>query len=403
MAHIAWLVPSLIEGSGGHRTILQHADFLQSQGHRCTLYMENGSDLSSANLKKSIPRIFGFEFEDVRAGWNTIEPADMVFATIWYSARVVRDLAFPCIRCYFVQDYEALFHPMGSAHVMAENSYRYGLNPITIGRWLPARLADRFDVGAACFDFCADLDVYHPVESLRHDSYSVCFIYQPEKPRRCAELGIEALGIVKHRSPQTKIILYGSKVAGKVWFAHENRGLLGLEQCNELYNRCSVGLCISTTNPSRIPFEMMAAGLPVVEVHGDNTVYDLPQDAVALCEPTPESLAKGILDVLSDAVRAASMGQAGTRFMRGRPLAHGLEQFGDVVQSLLDGKGLPSVRPEPLYRLAPIRSSLEALAKFEIPGHVAPLQPNSGRLGFLPRPLRSVARAGVRAIRRLKS
>ncbi|MBL8965319.1 MAG: hypothetical protein JNK70_14845, partial [Phycisphaerae bacterium] len=82
-------------------------------------------------------------------GWTDIEPADMVFATIWYSARVVRDLGFSCIRCYFVQDYEALFHPMGSAHVMAENSYRYGLHHISIGRWLPARLSERFNVGAA--------------------------------------------------------------------------------------------------------------------------------------------------------------------------------------------------------------------------------------------------------------
>lgn len=402
MSHIAWLVPSLIEGSGGHRTILQHADFLQRQGHRCTLYMENESGISAADLRKSVRRTFGFDFDDVRVGWSEIQPVDMAFATIWYSARVVRDLLFPCIRCYFIQDYEALFNPMGSAHVMAENSYRYGLQPITIGRWLPARLAERFGVGAACFDFCADLDVYRPLPGCEPVPAAVCFIYQPEKPRRCAELGIEALGIVKHHAPHAEIILYGSKTAGSVWFAHENHGLLGLEQCNELYNRCSVGLCISTTNPSRIPFEMMAAGLPVVEVHGENTIYDFPQDAMTLCEPTPESLAKGILGILRDADRRSAMGMAGTHFMRERPLEFGLAQFCIVVQDLLDGKGLDIVRPEPMYRLAPTRCAGDALAEFGVPGHSAMLRPDTGRLGFLPRPLRSAARAGVRAIRRLK-
>lgn len=29
MANIAWFIPQLIEGSGGHRTMLQHAAYLE--------------------------------------------------------------------------------------------------------------------------------------------------------------------------------------------------------------------------------------------------------------------------------------------------------------------------------------------------------------------------------------
>lgn len=401
MATIAWLVPSLIEGSGGHRTILQHADYLQRHGHHCTLYMENGNDQSAASLRKAVRRIFGFDFDDVRAGWTQIEAADMVFATIWYSARVVRDLPFGCIRCYFVQDYEALFNPMGTAYVMAENSYRCGLYPITIGRWLPARLSERFDIAAAYFDFCADLEVYRRIRP-SSEAASVCFIHQPEKPRRCAELGIEALGIVKHRLPAARIYLYGSALAGKVWFEHENLGLLGLERCNDLYNRCTVGLCISTTNPSRIPFEMMAAGLPVVEAYGDNTLYDLPQTAVTLCEPTPESLAKGMLEVLSDPACARSMSEAGQAFMRDRPIEFGLRQFADIVQALLADRGLAARPAQRMYCLPPVKFDPSESADFSVPGHPTALRPERGRLSFLPRPLRKAARAGYHALRRLK-
>lgn len=399
MATIAWLVPSLIEGSGGHRTILQHADCLQRRGHRCVLYMED-CDRNDLALQKDIRRIFGFEFADVRSGWTNIEPAEMVFATIWYSARVVRDLPFPCCRCYFVQDYEAQFNPMGTAYVMAENSYRYGLNPITIGRWLPARLAEGFDVDAACFDFCADLDVYRRVRPYP-DEKSICFIYQPEKPRRCAELGIEALGIVKHHLPETTVYLYGSEVAGKVWFEHENLGLLGLERCNDLYNRCAVGLCLSTTNPSRIPFEMMAAGLPVVEVYGDNTLYDFPQTAVTLCEPTPESLAKGMMGILSDSTRARSMSEAGLAFMRERPIEFGLNQFFEEVEGLLADRRLAPSPAQRMYHLSPVKFDPSEQAGFTVPGHTTPFRP-TGRLSFLPSPLRKAARAGYHALRRLK-
>lgn len=405
MATIAWLVPRLIEGSGGHRTILQHADHLRAKGHRCVLYMEDETPPVGETPSEQVERLFGYSFDDVRSGWGAIEPADMVFATIWYSARVVRDLPFDTLRCYFVQDLEAMFNPMGSAYVMAENSYRYGLYPITIGRWLPAMLRERFDVAAASFDFCADSGIYRPLEGQGARQQSVCFIFQPEKPRRCAEVGIEALSIVKHFMPEVEINLYGSRDLGQVGFEHNHLGLLPLEECNRLYNRSGVGLCISTSNPSRIPFEMMAAGLPVVEVHRENNLYDLPEDAVTLCDSTPEALARGIMELLADPQRAAAMGEAGARYMSGRSLEYGLEQFRETVETLLAGEPFPASRHEPLYHRAALSGDLSAYTA-ETPPPEPPSTPPSiqepvGRLGFLPAPIRTPLRAGYRALRRV--
>jgi hypothetical protein len=226
---------------------------------------------------------------------------------------------------------------------------------------------------------------------------AVCFIYQPEKPRRCAGLGIEALGIVKHFMPDVTVYLYGSRSAGRVWFEHENLGILSLEACNRLYNRCRVGLCISTTNPSRIPFEMMAAGLPVVEVYRDNTLYDFPEEAVALCEPTPESLAQGLMRLLSDTQQTESMSRHGSDFMRHRPLVHGLDQFRRTGETLLN-KGTPVEKhPLPLYRRGPIKAEPRAL------GAGPTAIPYYGRLAFLPPPLRKVVRSGYRLVSRLIS
>jgi len=204
MATIAWLIPTLIDGSGGHRTFLHHAAYLQEQGHRCRIYVENVDARSASGLRKVIKDLFGFDFDEVYPGWDDIQPADLAFATIWYSAKVVRDLPFPCSKAYFVQDYEAMFNPMGDGYIFAENSYCYGLYPITIGRWLPARLQNRFNIRAKFFDFCADLDTYRKLPGATREK-SVCFIYQPEKPRRCPELGIEALGIVETASVSAAI------------------------------------------------------------------------------------------------------------------------------------------------------------------------------------------------------
>lgn len=398
MATIAWLVPSLLEGSGGHRTILQHADTLQRHGHRCVLYLENPQQYSAASLRRDIQRMFGYEFAEVHSGWERIEPADMVFATIWYSARVVRDLTFRCVKAYFVQDYEAQFNPMGDGFLMAENSYGYGLHPITIGRWLPTLLDRQFGVKADHFDFCADLAVYRPLPEVKREK-AVCFVHQPDKPRRCAELGIEALGIVKHSMPEVQVILYGSKMSARAWFDHQNLGLIGLDDCARLYNRCAVGLCISSTNPSRIPFEMMAAGLPVVEVYRDNTLYDLPEQATLLCEQTPESLARGLMDILDAPERAAAMGRAGVEFMAERPLDAGLAQFRAVVEGLLKGDSLEPRTPTRMYGQPARKERSGTSAAGAIAAPAGPV-PDPGRLAFLPPMPRKIVRFVYHRLRR---
>lgn len=380
MAIIAWLIPSLLEGSGGHRTILQHADYLQNQGHHCVLYMEsNGSTKKGA--AEQISKLFGYNFSNVHLGWEEIAPADMVFATIWYSAKVVNDLTFPCKKCYFIQDFEAVFNPMGDGYLMAENSYRHPLYPVTIGRWLPAMLEKNFASQASYFDFCADTNVYHPVQHMAREK-AICFIYQPDKPRRCAQLGLEALGIVKHHMPEVRIYLYGSKGKGRnIWFEHTNLGLLSLDECSQLYSRCQVGLCISSSNPSRIPFEMMATGLPVVEIHRENTLYDFSPDAMLLCEQTPESIASGLMELLRDPARTNAMGQAGIDFMAQRTIEHGLQQFGQIIDNLLEGRSPPHREAAVMYTNSAHVASNVPECNQRLTHHI---QQDFGRLAFLP-------------------
>jgi hypothetical protein len=346
--------------------------------------------------------MFGFEFDDVQLGWSNVRPADLVFATIWYSAKIVSNLPFPCIKSYFIQDYEPWFNPMGDGFLMAENSYRYGLHPICIGRWLPTKLQNCFDIHGAHFDFCADLSIYRRLPEVKKE-HAICFVFQPEKTRRCAQLGLEALGIVKHLMPDVKIYLYGSKESGNIWFDHAHLGMLGLEECNRLYNRCAVGLCLSTSNPSRIPFEMMAAGLPVVELFRDNNVYDFPHDAVMLCDPTPESLTEGIFRILRNPSLATAMGQAGVAFMANRPMEKGFGQFVELVEGLLQGKGLPEVMSEPMYQRTPVVADASENRRSDGKGIRAHSAIDRGRLAFLPPGIRTVVRSGYRAMRRLVS
>jgi O-antigen biosynthesis protein len=406
MTTVAWLVPSLIDGSGGHRTILQNALYLAQNGHHTTLYLENDSCLQKGESgADAISRLFGYRFESVMVGWGGIAPANAVFATIWYSAKVVRDLTFTCQRFYFVQDWEACFNPMGDTYLFAENSYRYGLMPITIGRWLPMNLKSMFSVNARYFDFCADKSIYHPIPNVKREK-SVAFIFQPEKPRRGSAMGIEALGIVKYHMPDVKIYLFGSRQTGNVWFEHEDLGLLSLPECNALYNRVQVGLCISSSNPSRIPFEMLSAGLPVVELHRENTLYDLPESACLLCDQTPESLAEGIITLLNSEDKLAGMRKAAIDFMANRDIHDGYRQFSDAFDDGMAAYGKQFPEPDYLrqYTLPPVVATpfVQSLPK-SIQEDLAKREPSSFRiLGYLKKRGRQFIRPISRMLKALK-
>lgn len=337
-ARIAWLVPAMIEGSGGIRTMLQNAAALSSHGHSCDVYVDDRTRAPRAaadeRVAGEVRRCFGYEGA-VYAGFDLRGEYDLVFATAWWTAAVAAAMPVPR-KAYFVQDFEAWFNPMGDGFLMAENSYRLGLPAITIGRWLTHHLSGSFGCDATWFEFCADAAYRPPAPGAARED-AVCFIYQPEKPRRCPRLGLQALDIVKRFRPQTRVYLYGSRSdANRPAFT--NVGLLDVPGCNDLYNRCRVGLCISSSNPSRIPFEMMAAGLPVVDVHRENNLYDFPPSAILLARPSPADVAHAVVSLLEDSDRARQMGAAGLRFMAERPLQAGFDQFVRAVEDVLAGR-----------------------------------------------------------------
>ena len=330
----AWVLPSLIEGSGGHRTILQNVQYLIRKGYECDVYVEDKGEVkNSEELRRQAETLFGKHNCRFILGYDIQGEYDIIFATAWFTAKVVRDCNSKAVKAYFIQDFEALFNPMGDGYILACNSYGYGLKPVTIGRWLSHKMQTEYRTPSRYFDFCADRRIYRPPPEAKKE-HAICFVYQPDKPRRCSVLGIEALGIVKFLRPNVKIYLYGSNIKGNVWFEHENLGIIPLEKCNALYNKCEVGLCISSSNPSRIPFEMMAAGLPVVDLYMENNFYDMPNEGVRLAHTTPESIAQALIEILDHPETAAQMSEAGKRYMADKDLEHGFQQFYAAVSDM---------------------------------------------------------------------
>jgi glycosyltransferase involved in cell wall biosynthesis len=333
---IAWLVPAPIKGSGGIREIYNKIQHLCDQGHECHAFVEG--DANVYDLADRVEAFYGANDCVLHPGWDfDPEQFDLLFATIWYSAREVAKAPARLKKAYLIQDFEAWFNPMGDGYLWAEESYQLGLHPVCLGRWLPNVLHQRYGAASRHFDFCCERQLYHQTTPFDQREPAVCFIYQPEKPRRCSEIGLEALARLKRALPEVTIYLYGSEQTGKVPFPHVNLGILRPPEINELYNRCTLGLCLSSSNPSRIPFEMMSAGLPVVDMHRENNLYDFPEEGVVLAEPNAPSLERALAQLLSDRARLAAMSRFGVQWMSERSMEKEYDQFYAAVQSVLDG------------------------------------------------------------------
>lgn len=357
---IAWIIPAPIKGSGGIRTIIDNANYLVTKGYKVDIYIEEDFENTSESMRKLIIKYYDKCLCRVFLGIVMRQPYDLVFATFSLQADYILRIDAPR-KAYFIQDFEPWFEPMGDTYLRMANTYRYGLEGVSIGRWLSQKISHEFDMHMQSFNFCADTSTYKPLKKVKKEN-AICFIFQPEKPRRCSQIGISALKIVQKMRPDTKIYLYGSDIIIPNYTeGMENLKIISPKECNKLYNKCKVGLCLSSSNPSRIPFEMMAAGLPVVDLYLENNLYDVPDTGVTLAEPTPEAIATAIIELLDNKKVRQQKSKSGINFMSKRDLADGFKQFGEIVDGIINDKPLNTTDDyQKIYRKSPVKASEEA-------------------------------------------
>lgn len=338
MEKVAWVIPSFIEGSGGYRTIFQHVNEM-AKSYECHIYVYDSGDYKNDEaVAKAAEKFYGKCNCKFILGYDISTEVDyvMIFATSWLTAETVYLYKGKAEKVYFVQDYEPMFYPAGDEYLRAAGTYELGFYHITIGRWLAKKLQDTHGAKAAYYDFGVNEKIYNSVKGVEREN-SICFIFQPDKPRRATQLGIDALEIVKTCYPDIKIYLYGSKAKIQVPFQCTFLGIIRPEECAELYRKSVVGLCISASNPSRVPFEMMACGLPVVDVYTENNLYDY-TDNIVLAQSSPEALAQAIIDLIKNPDMCKKIKYNANEFIKKRHIAEENKKFMDIVYSIKLGE-----------------------------------------------------------------
>jgi glycosyltransferase involved in cell wall biosynthesis len=318
--HVAVVIPPFAKGSGGHNTIFTLVDRLERAGHTCSLWMYDAHDRHRRESAAVLRRRVVEEFMPLRApvykGFGDWHGADIALATGWDTAYQVMLLPHLRARAYLINDHEPEFFATSAEALWAAHTYELGLYGISAGRWLRDMLARRYGQNGGWFRLGVDHGVYGPgPEPRRRDT--VLFYARHWTSRRAVPLGQTALQELHRRRPDLRFVLFGQDEPLKLPFDHEHRGIVAPDELAPLYREATVGVCLSLTNYSLIPQEMLACGLPCVDLAGGSTEAELGRDGgIELAAPDPIDIADAIERLLDDRELWERRSRSGTEQVR---------------------------------------------------------------------------------------
>ena len=233
---------------------------------------------------------------------------DAVIATGWTTAYLAHRASKFRERFYFVQDHEPQFYPTGAESLLAEETYRYDLACICASPWLRNMMERQYGRWAKSFDLAYDEKVYRQLsESKGQDvstnrSTKLAVYARDHTARRCVNLVLMALELLGHIRDDFEVYFFGQESLPFVEanFKAHNMGVLNADQLASLYNSCDVGICFSATNYSLVPQEMMACGLPILELNSQSTRDIFPDGIVTFTGPDPKQMCDEISRFIDD-------------------------------------------------------------------------------------------------------
>ena len=111
--------------------------------------------------------------------------------------------------------------------------------------------------------------------------------------------------------------MFGDRGPLATSFAYEHVGIATPEQLAWMYSEATVGVCLSLTNYSLIPQEMLACGLPCVDLEGASAGSVFGADGpVELAPLDSDALADAIERLLDDRAERERRSEAGREFVR---------------------------------------------------------------------------------------
>ncbi|WCL55127.1 rhamnosyltransferase WsaF family glycosyltransferase [Gimibacter soli] len=317
---IHWVVPDFAIGGGGHMTIFRMTHLLELMGHRVTIWVNNPSKHKTpAEAYETIVKHFQHFAGEVRFIDGSFAEArgDALIATDCWSVWPVMSATHFKQRFYFVQDFEPAFHPMGARYLAAEETYRQDLYCICASPWLAGLMGERYGRKASHFWLAADRSVYYPPAARTQNKVPRIAVYARHfTARRAVEFAMLALEELARRGIAFEVDFFGADLQlDAAPFVFRDHGVTTPEALADLFRTSDIGLVFSATNYSLVPQEMMACGLPLVELDVESTRAIFPVETVSFAAPHPASIADALERLIDDPAARTQQAAAAMRWV----------------------------------------------------------------------------------------
>lgn len=370
--NIHWVIPDFSAGGGGHMTIFRMVSYLERAGHKLTIWINNPNQHKRPeDARETINKHFQFVAADVYfVGDNFAEKAagDAIIATDCWSVWPVMAAANFRERFYFVQDFEPSFFAMGGHYLAAELTYQQELVCLCASPWLAQKLSRDYGRRTAYFHLAADQRLYFPVsgkmtgEGAKNPVPRIAFYSRISTDRRAVELGLLALERLAHQGVEFHVDFFGNDVPfGEAPFSFTDHGVASTADLAALFNKADIGVVFSATNYSLVPQEMMACGLPIVELDGENTRAIYEPDIVTWAKPDPQHIAEAIRTLVTDEERMRAQAAAALEWVSGFSWTQAAETVEAAIKSAVTEtvtEAAEAVQPAPKRKAAKPKASV---------------------------------------------
>jgi glycosyltransferase involved in cell wall biosynthesis len=330
---LALVIPPFGRGSGGHNTLFQILSRLEQRGHTCSVwladYHNENKHIWPGVLRHDIRDFFAPLQGPVYKGFEAWQGADIAIATGWQTVHAVLGLENCRARAYVVNDHEPEFFAASTERVLAEDTYRHDLHCIAASPWLRDLLIERYGASADAFELGVEVEIYHPL-AVERKTDTVIYYARHVTPRRAAPIGLMALAELHRCLPEVRIVLFGTDKPLHAAFPYEHLRVLSPQQLARLYSEATAGLCLSMTNFSLMPKEMLACGLPCVELAGVSAESIFGEDGpIELAPLEPHAIASALERLLVDREHWQRRSREGIEFVA----SHTWERATDEVEA----------------------------------------------------------------------
>lgn len=353
---VDWVIPDFAVGSGGHMTLFRLVRWLELFGHRCRIWL---SDLAihenAVDAYDDILKYFQTIRAEVRLARDGLAEAvgDVLVATGWQTvARVMNATGFR-ERCYLVQDFEPSFYATGSHGLAAAWTYTQDLACICASAWLSEIVSKQFGRWTRTFALAYDPEHYYPrtlksSQATRSRRIAKSKLIEPQiavyaritTPRRCVELVLLALEHLAVSGTEFTVHLFGAEFeALAANFPCVSHGIVEPQALGRLYRRCDIGICLSATNYSLVPIEMMACGLPVLEIDTPSTRAVFPDGVVTRADAHPLLIAEAVQRLLHSPAMRADQAKAASKWIEGLSWEASARNVEQAMIERLAGRG----------------------------------------------------------------